>query len=266
MLDFSVLENMDITVRSLNVYANSFPILPPDSCRCTRGMRPFSRFFYVTGGEIVFFKGTDNEISAKKGDIVYLPHDTEYLSEWSMGAPGSFLTVNFIINDSSVVFSDGIGILAKDTDGSYFAIFKALHDAWTKGSFHSRLTALSIFMSLLSKAASDSNRSSIEHSFSDIHKGIVYIENHFWEDFTVATLCEMCCVSPATFRRKFKLYSQYSPITYRNYLRVLRAKKLLESGEYTVTEASLSVGFSDLCYFNRAFRKFFGINPSEVIL
>ena len=38
-----------------------------------------------------------------------------------------------------------------------------------------------------------------------------------------------------------------------------------KSGEYTVTEAAMSVGFNDLSYFNRIFRNVIGINPSTLL-
>ena len=264
MLDFSIIYGTEITIKSLNAYANAVPIVPPDPMNCTAGLRPYSRFYYVTSGETIFNKGTPKELHGRCGDIIYLPHDVTYVSEWSSGELGSFLTVNFIINDESIVFSDDICIAAVDTSGRYLRLFRELNDIWTKGSYDSRLRALAVFSELLVMLSEDNSRSALRSNYGAISDGIMYIENHFWEEFSVEDLSRMCAVSPATFRRQFKAYSDYSPITYRNYLRIKRAESLLESGEYTVTEASLAVGFSDLSYFNRTFRKFFGKNPSDV--
>ena len=262
MLDLNILSAKDITVKNLNVYGNPMPIIPPDVCHCRKGMRLYSRFFYIVSGEMLFDKGTEKELRAVSGDIVYLPYDIEYESEWT--EPGSFLTANFIINDPSVVFSDRICIAVNDSSGGYLRSFRRLLDIWTKGAFNSGLKALSVFMDLLSDIAEETSRSGLAGRFSDISDGIMQIESRFYEDISVEELARMCSVSPATFRRKFRHYSEYSPITYRNYLRCKRAKELMESGEYNVTEASLAVGFDDLSYFNRVFVRFFGENPSVV--
>lgn len=264
MLDFSILNNIDITVKSLNVYGNPTPILPPDVYHCRKGMRLYSRFFYIISGEMVFDKGTDRELRAASGDVLYLPADVEYDSEWTGDTPGSFLTVNFNINEPPLLFSDNICIAVHDVTGKYLHTFRKLHDIWTKGAFNLHLRALSLFTGLLGDISDKASVEKLADSFSDILQGIMYIEQNFCNDFSVDDLCRICNVSPATFRRKFKKYSPLSPITYRNFLRCKRAGELLESGEYTVTEAAMSVGFEDLSYFNRAFVRFFGSNPSDV--
>ncbi len=265
MLNFGILDEKDITVKSLNVYGNPMPIVPPDSCHCKKGMRLYSRFFYIVSGEMLFDKGTPKELHAVPGDILYLPYDIEYESEWICGMTGSFLTANFIINDSSCVFSDKIEIAAHDGTGNFLRLFRNLLDVWTKGAFNANLKALSGFMILLSELSEEASRKELFGKFRDISEGIMQIESRFYEDISVDELSRLCSVSPATFRRKFGLYSKYSPVTYRNFLRCKRAKELLLSGEYNVTEASLSVGFQDLSYFNRTFRKFYGKNPTEIV-
>ncbi len=264
-MNFDILHENEITVRSLNVYRNPQPILTQSRFVCVAGARPFSRFFLVTGGKIIFNKGTPTELCAQSGDIIYLPHDSEYVSEWEAGCNGSFITANFVINNASTVFSKEICIAAHDCGGVYKNIFERLLKARAESAFNSRLRALAIFLELLSLLADDVSKTAAIGKYGSISSGIAYLENNFWEDFSVEFLAAMCNVSPATFRRRFKEYSKFSPITHRNFLRIKRAAELLESGEYTVTEAAFAVGFDDICYFNRTFRKFLGTNPSDLI-
>lgn len=265
MLNFGILSGREITVKNLKVYGNPLPIIAPDICHCRKGMRLYSRFFYIVSGTMIFDKGTDKELTAVAGDVLYLPYDVEYDSEWVDFEDNAFLTATFIINDPSVIFSDRVCIALHDSSGGFLRKFRHLHDTWTKGAFDTHLKALSIFMDLFSEIAEETSRRGLAGEFSDIFEGIMQIESRFYEDFSVDDLSRLCAVSPATFRRRFKEYSDYSPITYRNYLRVRRAHELLESGEYNVSEAALAVGFTDFSYFNRTFRKFFGKNPSDAM-
>jgi len=65
------------------------------------------------------------------------------------------------------------------------------------------------------------------------------------------------------FRRLFRGYTGSSPIEYRNDLRLSSARAKLQSGEYNVTEAAESCGFSNLSFFIRLYKKKFGYTPKQ---
>jgi transcriptional regulator GlxA family with amidase domain len=56
-----------------------------------------------------------------------------------------------------------------------------------------------------------------------------------------------------------------SPIKYRNMLRLNKALEILKSGEYSVIETAMIVGFDDPAYFSRIFKDQFGNSPSYFI-
>ena len=47
--------------------------------------------------------------------------------------------------------------------------------------------------------------------------------------------------------------------------RILKAKDLLLSGEYSVSDTAREVGFDDASYFSRLFRQRTGYSPSEFL-
>ena len=65
----------------------------------------------------------------------------------------------------------------------------------------------------------------------------------------------MCGITPEYFRKIFKTYYGVSPIKYINTLKITHAKELLASGMYSVTEAALQSGYTDMSYFSREFKK-----------
>ena len=56
-----------------------------------------------------------------------------------------------------------------------------------------------------------------------------------------------------------------SAIQFQNQQKIQRAKDLILSQNCNVTEAAQAVGFSDIYYFSRMFRKLTGKNPSEYL-
>lgn len=80
----------------------------------------------------------------------------------------------------------------------------------------------------------------------------------------VSRYAEMCGMSEPGFRRSFREYIGESPVEYRNSLRLVHARKLLASGEYSVEEAAAQSGFSNLSFFYRLFRRKFGRRPGSL--
>lgn len=83
-------------------------------------------------------------------------------------------------------------------------------------------------------------------------------------DADVSYYAGLCGMSIPGFRRSFKEYLGYSPIDYRNSLRLNYAKKLIASGEYSVEEAAYQSGFTNLSFFYRLFRRKFQTTPRSL--
>ena len=82
-------------------------------------------------------------------------------------------------------------------------------------------------------------------------------------EIDVNKLANMCSLCPTTFRSHFRKIMGMSPIQYKNYLTMKKAAELLRSGLYDTSEVAYEVGMNDVCYFNRTFKKFYGIPPGQ---
>lgn len=82
------------------------------------------------------------------------------------------------------------------------------------------------------------------------------------EDFSLPQLCQKIGMSRSQLFRKMKALMAISPSEFiRNY-RMQEAKKLLESGEWNVSEVAWKVGFKHLPHFSKTFQETFGYPPS----
>ncbi|MBQ6823011.1 MAG: helix-turn-helix domain-containing protein [Clostridia bacterium] len=79
----------------------------------------------------------------------------------------------------------------------------------------------------------------------------------------VGDYAALCGMSEAGFRRLFGSCLGCSPVDYRNSLRLDRARALLQSGEYNVSEAAEASGFTNLSFFIRLYKKKFGVTPKK---
>ncbi len=259
-VEFTSIQDMEF--RKFGVFSNTVKV--PDYYVCKKGDKAFLRLFYVTQGCIVFNENTDFALEAKEGDIVFLPCDVEYVSRWGNDQDGKYISINFMSNIPYISFPDSICIAANDKLGIYLEMFETAYSIWTKGALGYKFETLAYIYKIIYQLFLDSTYKNLKLKENVIYKGIIYLENHYIEDVAVDELAKMCNLSESSFRRYFKRYKNMSPVTYRNYLRMKKARDIISSGEYTLAEVAAEVGVPDVCYFQRLFKKAFGVSPGSI--
>lgn len=99
---------------------------------------------------------------------------------------------------------------------------------------------------------------------SIINPAIEYIkENYIYESISIPHLAQLCGISEPYLRKIFNTVFGVSPVQYIRNLKLTRAKELITSGEYTISQVSALSGFADDSYFSREFKKQFGVSPNQ---
>jgi AraC family transcriptional regulator len=93
-------------------------------------------------------------------------------------------------------------------------------------------------------------------------RGKDFLENNLGEQLTISQAAEYATLSEYYFFRLFKSVFGLSPQQYLIQKRLAKAQALLRTGNYTVTEVSLTTGFADIYSFSKSFKKHFGVPPS----
>lgn len=83
-------------------------------------------------------------------------------------------------------------------------------------------------------------------------------------DFNAEAYCLAMNMSKSHFYRKFQEMHQQSPGKYIRQQRLERAHDMLQRGEGNVSEIAYAVGFNNLSYFAKCFKKEYGVAPSKV--
>ncbi len=90
-----------------------------------------------------------------------------------------------------------------------------------------------------------------------------YMHKCFDKDISVENLALMCSMSPSHFRRTFKQIYNLSPVDYLNQIRINKAKDLLNSRMYSVSDIAVMTGFNSVYYFSRKFKETVGLSPKN---
>lgn len=92
-----------------------------------------------------------------------------------------------------------------------------------------------------------------------------YIDKNYKNTITLKELSEYAHMSESYFCRTFKKSTGRTPFDYINYVRIEKAVSLLNQGICNVTEAGMMVGFDDINYFSRVFKKYMSVSPAHYI-
>lgn len=83
--------------------------------------------------------------------------------------------------------------------------------------------------------------------------------------FHIEAVAESMAMSRTMFYKKFKSLTNMTPVEFVRDLRLQRAKQLLDSKAYTVSEVAYMTGFSSPGYFSTCFKERYQLAPSEYL-
>ncbi len=267
---YSVIEklfNKEFSVQEISVWT---AIPDPKLYYCKIGQKRINRLFYISKGTF-YLKNSDlSEITASKGDILYLPCDVEYISHWDEREEGHYISLNFLLFDKKgepLLLSDKVEHIAKDKKGDLYTLFKTALEEYVKNQSFAYLRLQSLFYEVVYEISRNIQRRILkdDKATSEIYKAIIYLNDNYMGDVTTEQLAKMCGLSLSVFRRRFKANSGMSPMKYKLKLRLKHARQMLKSGSYTVSEISELLSCSDISHFNKLYNAEFSKNPSEDI-
>lgn len=219
-----------------------------------------------SGGALYSVDGRNFNVG--KGDVVLFGMNQIHSARSDPDDPWSFYSTCFSLdfgdNESRDLFLSLPNVFRCSDSPKLASDFAELSRVWsTKGKGY-RLKCRSLLLDIIYIILSDEDR----RRFSSAHyERISEIIDRMREDITktwsVAELSELSGLSESHFRMLFKQMTGYTTVQFQNHLRIDKAKDLLLSKSCNVTETALAVGFTDVYYFSRFFKKLTGQNPSE---
>lgn len=96
-----------------------------------------------------------------------------------------------------------------------------------------------------------------------LHNIYEHIQMHYREPISLENLSKMAYLSPKYFSRLFKMYTGCTVTEYIQKLRVEHACKMLLDSDYSIADIAERVGYNDVKYFNKVFRRLMNVSPTE---
>ena len=220
----------------------------------------------VSQGQTVLYKfDTGEELYCHSGECVYLPRGSNYVCSLieETGSSAGTYAINFLSNRDSESFLPQ----KFKVSGEILSLFeRATRDFERRGEGYGEMCLSSLYriISLIKKEKADyrPERKTLEQ----IKPALKYIDENFSKStISVPYLSELVGVSEPYLRRLFISLFSVSPSVYIRNKRISLAKKLLLSGECSVTDAAFMSGFNDTAYFSREFKRSVGISPNEYV-
>ena len=217
---------------------------------------------FYTGGESCFiFDGKKFHVG--KNEMIYLPKHSNYVVRTgeSISDAGCYV-INFDLA-SSVSFAP---FVTKTKNAAHFlSLFRQAEIAWRTRRFGYQMECKGNLYHILFSLQKEFELGYASKHVSDV---LLPALTHIHENYTdkllnIAELASLCRMSETYFRRLFKKNYGVSPIQYIHNLKISRARELIASGMYSISQVSYLSGFHDEAYFSREFKKATSFSPSE---
>ncbi|WP_366295079.1 AraC family transcriptional regulator [Paenibacillus sp. AN1007] len=138
-----------------------------------------------------------------------------------------------------------------------------MEKAWAQSSHLNLLHTKSLFYQFIHELMVQLSAQEVQTELADpVKQTIRYIQNHYREQVTLDLLAEQFNYSSRHLSMRFKRKTGYSPIDYLIQTRIGRARELLVRSDAKLASIAAEVGYSDVYYFSRIFKKYVGMSPS----
>lgn len=259
--------NPDMQVRSLNFVVNRPP--NPQWHLTDNRNKSFCVLGYAQSGCAVYNFG--GEIThVRKGTVVFIKQDQLYSAKSDADNPWQFYSVAFapeFYDEASRALLNNMPNIFTSSDSSHMAEnFAELYRIWSSKGAGYLIKCRSLILDILYILLSDEfRRSKASAHYARIEELVNMMRENFTRSYSLEELCALSGLSSSHFRMLFKEMTGMTAVQFQNRLKIDHAKDLILSRDCNVTEAAHAVGFNDVYYFSRMFRKLTGKNPSEYL-
>jgi len=230
---------------------------------CNNSVRKDFYIMYVIKG-IMNIKFGDCEDVIQAGNLLIMKPGTKYIYRPVKGIKVNYLWLHFTGNQVEKMLQDANLPTNKILDCGYIG---GIEECWTRmcnefiiNDEHFEQMSKSIFTEILTIFSRRINES---NGKKRLLKSSLYIHRNYHQKLTVEFLASLEGLSESHYRAVFTRTFGESPVEYIITRRIESAIYMLENSDKTLNEIAELVGYNDVYYFGRQFKRKTGISPGQ---
>ena len=215
-------------------------------------------------GRRIYYFSDGTELLTEPNEIFFLPKGSTYrvVPLHNMEPDSGCYCINFISDIKALPFS----VKPKNPE-HYLKLFDTASRLWrSMDKTAHNLVARTVYDIILGLEKDTRGAYMPNSKDALLEPAMERIQNGYTDpELSIKELASLCGVSETYFRKLFAAKHGTTPKEYLINLRIRYAKKLLSSGELSVSAVAFMCGYTEPCHFSREFSRITGICPSDYL-
>lgn len=230
-----------------------------------------------------------NEYQLTQGDIALIGSDLMHTYEPCNGMPADFVWIAFLPNTIYVPGESEIDfefirpfyehqynflVPGASLDRSVPELFLRMYRLMDSHELHYKIQVKTCLYELLSSLVLYYDKFEVikkisydkrQHEVGRLRRVFDFVSHHYDERITLEQAAQVACMSKHYFCKFFKKVTGFTFLEYLMRFRIDKAKELILEDKQPITEIAYDVGFDNLSYFYRIFKRYTKFNPREFL-
>ena len=225
-----------------------------------RGNLPRCELMYYVDGETeLTFAG--KKFTMRAGDMIYLPMDVKD-ADYFVEVKESFALYNFFFVPCDPLPREAVKLHIRSAEVE--RIYERTYNDWFSRQDGYYLRAVQSFYRVLELARRQMRGYNVNEHFLRLAPSEEYISRRYCDtDFDYGEAARLSGLSYSYFKKLFCDKYAMPPVKYVTSLRMKRARELLSTDMFTVSEVAGMCGYDNIYYFSNVFKSYFGAAPTK---
>lgn len=229
-------------------------------------------FCLVTYGKCVYWID-EKKVVAEKGDLLLFPKGAHFYGKSIPTVLHTKIVATFVLTDNLPDLPVLPILHSKEYIHSKIGCYdlineriKQLYHQWTEKTPYYVVFASALLLEILTRWNQELERGVIPpEKYRYVHLMKKYIQDHYRSKITKNVLGDVISKSPNYAATLFSKMTGQTISEYVHSLRIKTAIYMLLESQLTVSEISEYLGYSDVSFFNKTFRRLTGYPPSHYL-
>ncbi len=215
---------------------------------------------YKISGECIT-KLNKKVVTNKPNSIELLPKGDNKCYQVDIKKSGECIDI-FFDTDAKIPFEIVVQEFSKDE--KLKSLFEKINIIWNSKADGWYYKSMSVFYDILYYISSNSQMYISNKVSKKIEIGVNYLKEHYCDcNIDYFQPAKISGISYSYFKRIFTSVFGVTPVKYVRNLKMQRAKELLKTNHYSITEVAKLCGFDDLYFFSKCFKAHYGVSPKN---